>query len=434
MADLVEIVCCPNCGGDMSLAGDDLCCGCGYCLDLDDNFFKMRNKPDKIFDYAKYYTEEYYTSSLYDYTPDRLNKIVSLARPQKGRRILDLGCGPGEVAVRCAKLGAEVFGIDVSRDALRLSAERSVREKARVNLFEFDGKRVPFRGSTFDSIILSDVVEHVDDETLDSLVKECARLLGSDGRVIIHTAPTKNIIVLSKILKMVSCGRIDLYSRLVNPDYEFLHIRYHSQGSLRGLLRKSSLHPIMWGEFRYLSDYKLPKLLVRLGMGEIFSDQLWCVAFKDKRRFLELKHDDKPHLGLIEPSSEIDLGRCDELYFNYGFYDSELESFRWTKKKASLYIDVPENYHRIDIKLHTSNPDIHNKPVRVDLRLGGRLISSFDLSDCELQTYSSEINENIKTGIAELEVKVDRAFVPKEYGLNEDTRELGVAIYKVMIV
>ena len=108
--------------------------------------------------YSDLYTEEYYKCPFYDYTSYRLEKIVALARPGPSRRILDLGCGPGEIAVRCAQQGAEVFGVDVSRDALRLSAERAAKNNVRLGLFEFDGMRIPFSDSIFDSVVLSDVV------------------------------------------------------------------------------------------------------------------------------------------------------------------------------------------------------------------------------------------------------------------------------------
>jgi len=432
MLDLAEIVRCPHCGGEMSWAGDDLCCDCGYCLEFCDNFFNVKDKIDKTGGYAEFYTKKYYKSSLYDYTGYRLDRIIGFAMSGEGRRILDLGCGPGEIAVRCAKRGAEVFGIDVSRDALRLSAERSAREKVKVNLFEFDGEIIPFRDSTFDSIVLSDVVEHVEDETLNVLVRECARLLNSEGRLIIHTSPTKNIIALTKMLKMVSLGRVDLHSRLVNPDYEFLHVRYHSKGSLRRFLKRNSLHPVIWGEVRYLADSWLPKLLGRLGMGDIFSDQIWCVAFKDGR-FLKPNRGKKPYMSLIEPKSEIDLGRCDDLYINYGFYDSEFDSFRWTEKRASLFVNVPEDHDHVEIQLHTSNPDVDKEPIRIDLYLGDHLISRFYLSDWEMQVRTFKIDEKIMPGMAELRLEVERTFVPKEHGMNEDPRELGVAIHRVVI-
>lgn len=138
---------------------------------------------------------------------------------------------------------------------MRLSAERSAREGVVVNLFEFDGENVPFKDAVFDSIILSDVVEHVEDDTLNLLLRESARLLRPEGRLIIHTSPTKNIIDLTKMLKILSLGMMDLHSRLINPDYEFLHVRYHSMRSLRRLLKKNMLHPVIWGE---VSTFLIP--------------------------------------------------------------------------------------------------------------------------------------------------------------------------------
>jgi len=42
-----------------------------------------------------------------------------------GRRILDVGCGPGRYAVAAAERGAEVVGIDISRAMLEIARERA---------------------------------------------------------------------------------------------------------------------------------------------------------------------------------------------------------------------------------------------------------------------------------------------------------------------
>lgn len=431
MSDISKITCCPQCGSNMRLEGKDLVCDCGYVLEFSENFFKISGR-EECPSCAKYYTREYYESSDYDYTSYRIGRIIGFARPAKNRRILDIGCGPGEIAARCAKMGADVFGIDVSKDALRLGGERCAREGVQVHLLEFDGERVPFRDCSFDSILLSDVVEHVGDETLDSLIKECERLLMHDGRLIIHTSPARNIIELARILKTISFGRINLYSKLVDPSYEFLHIRYHTKFSLKTFLEKHSLHAIIWGEFRYLEGSKLAMLFDGLGLTDRFSDQLWCVASKNAK-FSELSRSVKPRITLIRPPSNIVLGSCEEIFISHGFYDSECDSFRWTRKRAGLFIEVPENPLKVEIRLSTSNPDVRDKPVRVKLYLDGRLISAFHLDGWEVQTLSFDISKKAKAGVAEFEIEVDRTFVPKELGISDDSRELGVAIYRVSI-
>ena len=382
--------------------------------------------------YSRFYTRDYFNSSLYDYSSYRLSRILELAQPGIGKRVLDLGCGPGEIAVRCAKRGAEVYGIDVSGDALELSAERCKKEDVMVHLLKFDGQRIPLKDATFDSIILSDVVEHVDDETLSMLVKECTRLLIPEGRMVIHTSPTKNIITLSRFLKRATFGGVDLHSRLVNPDYEFLHIRYHSKGSLRTVLTRCMLHPLLWGEFRYLSWTKMPMWADVLGLRDTLADQLWCLAFKDPERAKEARQD-RPYLDTAQLSSKVNFGRCDELCINYGFYHSEKDGFRWTSRAASLFIEIPDSYSHMVIWVQTVNPGVAQRPVKVSIFLADRKIMEFRLKDQMMREFSGAIKKGLRPGPAELRLTVDGTFVPKELGINEDGRELGVAVHRIEI-
>jgi ubiquinone/menaquinone biosynthesis C-methylase UbiE len=430
MDEVSQIVRCPQCGGEMASNGQDICCDCGYSFEFKDGFFRKANCADA--GYARFYTRDYFNSTLYDYSKYRLCRLLGLALPDKGMRILDLGCGPGEIAIKCAMMGAEVYGVDVSRDALTLCSERCKKGNVIVHLFEFDGQRVPFMDAVFDSIILSDVAEHVDDRTLSVLLKECARLLAPDGRLVIHTSPTKNIIGLSRLLKNITLGRVNLLDRLVNPDYEFLHVRYHSPGSLRNILTRSGLYPISWGEFEYLSGTKVHHWAEYLGMRNLMADQLWCLVFKNPEKLREIYHY-KPYLNMQKLSSYVDLGSCDELLINYGFYGPELNSYRWMGRRASLFVKVPENASRIAIKLNTCNPDAVLRPVSVSIYLAEKKVMNLRLQNKETIEASAMIKADQKAGVAELRLEVDKTFVPLEKGMNEDGRELGVAVQWIEI-
>ena len=51
-----------------------------------------------------------------------------LVRPvEAGHRVLDVGCGTGALALRAARRGARVRGIDVSPEMLEIAAERARR-------------------------------------------------------------------------------------------------------------------------------------------------------------------------------------------------------------------------------------------------------------------------------------------------------------------
>lgn len=430
MDEVSQIARCPQCGGEMASDGQDICCGCGYSFEFKDGFFRRANCEDA--GYARFYTRDYFNTALYDYTRYRLCRLLRLALPDKGMRVLDLGCGPGEIAIRCAMRGAEVYGVDVSRDALTLCSENCKKKNAMVHLFEFDGQKVPFRDAVFDSIILSDVAEHVDDQTLSVLLKECARLLAPDGRLVIHTSPTKNIIGFSRLLKNITLGRVNFLDRLVNPDYEFLHVRYHSPGSLRKILAKSGLYPVVWGEFEYLSGTKLHQWADYIGLRNAMADQLWCLVFKNPEKAREINHY-RPYLDLQNLPSEVDLGRCNELLINYGFYGPELNSYRWTGRRASLFIKVPENASRIAIRLYTCNPDAALRPVSVSIYLADKKIMNIRLQNQETIEASATIRDDLKPGVAEFRLEVDKTFVPLEKGMNEDGRELGVAVHRIEI-
>lgn len=97
---------------------------------------------------------------------------------------LDLGCGRGEVAVQIAKLGADVTGIDISRESLsraqKLAEEHGV--DGRVALQEGNAEQLPFDDDSFDLAVSAGVMSFVD---FDRTVAELARVVRRDGTAVI---------------------------------------------------------------------------------------------------------------------------------------------------------------------------------------------------------------------------------------------------------
>jgi ubiquinone/menaquinone biosynthesis C-methylase UbiE len=434
LLDLQQIIACPLCRRNITRLGDNLICSCGYGFKLRDGFFSVRKKSEIKIDSSEFYTKQYYQSPEYDHSNYRLNGIISIANPKKNDLVLDIGCGSGEIAIQCAKLGADVFGIDVSRDALKLSAEKSQLENVKLNLLELDSSDLPFRDSLFDLIILADVIEHIDDKILNHLLKECFRLLKSEGRLIIHSEPTKNIIILSKFLKELTFGRIDLYSRHVSPNYEFLHVRYHWKWSLNSILRKNGFYPMIWGECTSIDNGMSAKLMNIPGIRDLLSNQLWGLAFK--KPYQDKSIHKKP-LDYIDVPFDLDIGICSDIFFNYGFYCMENNGFnkyRWIEKKASLFINVPRDYRRLYLELFASNPDINKNKINVKIFVNSVLIANKYIYNNKLHEFTIDIPEWIDPGINEFQIEVDRTFVPKKFGINKDTRRLGIAICRFSIL
>jgi SAM-dependent methyltransferase len=104
----------------------------------------------------------------------------------RGSRVLDLGCGTGELAITVAASGMRTTGCDISPEMLRI-AETADRP-GNIDWVELEpGWRIlPFRRQAFDAVVASSVFEYVDDPV--SVLHECSRVLRPGG-ILLCTVP-----------------------------------------------------------------------------------------------------------------------------------------------------------------------------------------------------------------------------------------------------
>ena len=123
----------------------------------------------------------------------RMARSVALADLSPGMRVLDIGCGRGEIVLHAARRGAEVVGIDYSPACLRLTRQtlRLAPREARIALGCADATALPFADGAFDRIFLLDIVEHLHDWQLRLVLREAYRLLSKEGYLILHTLPNR---------------------------------------------------------------------------------------------------------------------------------------------------------------------------------------------------------------------------------------------------
>ncbi|MCX5667895.1 MAG: methyltransferase domain-containing protein [Candidatus Omnitrophica bacterium] len=119
----------------------------------------------------------------------RVKTIVGAIGPKPGERILDIGCGVGTFAYRCAWAGALSIGIDYSIESIKAARALSARYGVDENtgFVAADGKAVPFKDLYFDKIVAADFIEHITDEEKREMLEEIKRLLKPEGIAVIFT-------------------------------------------------------------------------------------------------------------------------------------------------------------------------------------------------------------------------------------------------------
>jgi ubiquinone/menaquinone biosynthesis C-methylase UbiE len=94
-------------------------------------------------------------------------------------RVLDLGCGPGALAVPLAKQGRAVVAFDLA-PAMVTEARRLIgADTPACGFVVGDATALPFAAATFDTVVTTGVLEYVAD--IDHAIAEIARVLRPGG-------------------------------------------------------------------------------------------------------------------------------------------------------------------------------------------------------------------------------------------------------------
>lgn len=101
------------------------------------------------------------------------------------RRILDIGCGPGNLTVQFLRDGTELRAIDISPRMVELTRGRGVDAQIA------DVESIPFTEGEFDCVFAGWVLYHA--PNLDQAIAECARVVAPGGRLVASTIAEDNL-------------------------------------------------------------------------------------------------------------------------------------------------------------------------------------------------------------------------------------------------
>ena len=125
-------------------------------------------------------------TTLYARYDDVLDAVVAAARVGPGMRVLDIGVGTGNLALRCLEAGADVVGLDPSEGMLRV-ARAKIGKNPLAELVKADDPflEIPYPDGSFDAVVSTYAYHHVPEDRKPRSVEEMFRVLKPGGSLAI---------------------------------------------------------------------------------------------------------------------------------------------------------------------------------------------------------------------------------------------------------
>jgi SAM-dependent methyltransferase len=157
----------------------------------------------------------------------------------RASKVLDAGCGPGEMARELTRRGYDVWGLDIAEAMIRYARERCGSGRFQAG----DLEHLPFRDNTFDAVVCLGVVEY--QEAAERSLREIWRVLRPGGRAVISTASAISPLYLvdRTLIRLTDAAR---------PLYHFVKYRLRGrQAPMNRDARAGCVHrrfyPWRWG-------------------------------------------------------------------------------------------------------------------------------------------------------------------------------------------
>ncbi len=119
---------------------------------------------------------------------DRLAEHFGLAagaKPLKGLRLLDVGCGGGLLAEPLARMGAKVTAIDAAEESVEAAKHHARAVGLEIDYRAVTAEELAAQGASFDAVLSLEVVEHVAD--VPGFLSTLAALVRPGGALVLST-------------------------------------------------------------------------------------------------------------------------------------------------------------------------------------------------------------------------------------------------------
>jgi len=136
-----------------------------------------------------------------------------------GGRVLEIGCGRGLNVCALALEGYDVYGVDVSAEALNIAEKLAEKLGCRVQLKPINGVRLPFESEFFDAVLYAWSIHEFDEENIELSLREATRVLKRSG--FIYIIDQEKIAPFDLIDDIASSLKLKLiFEEVVSPVYD----------------------------------------------------------------------------------------------------------------------------------------------------------------------------------------------------------------------
>lgn len=118
----------------------------------------------------------------------RLERTMQLIKEHidvKGKSVVDLGCGEGEMSRRLRDAGASVDAVDISGNALKKLKESGMEN---IQAIQDYAPMTALRDDSYDIVLCTELIGDVPQEEHRMLISELARIVKKDGYVVCSTS------------------------------------------------------------------------------------------------------------------------------------------------------------------------------------------------------------------------------------------------------